>query len=167
MTETIVARVNMAAKTMPGYASSLINILEADDKVIPLKDTQTILNRLKPNEWTTLLIQDPTGYEVVKVLNFQGNIAIERGLSGTTPKRFPVGSCVTFSPSDELLKALVCETDCCPEGEDKNYGTVATAPSSVALEIAPNTVIGGVSSVLGEPTGFMLINGKKVPYYEG
>lgn len=167
MTETIVARVNMAAKTMPGYASSLTNILEADDKVIPLKDTQTILNRLKPNEWTTLLIQDPTGYEVIKVLNFQGNIAIERGLSGTTPKRFPVGSCVTFSPSDELLKALVCETDCCPEGEDKNYGTVATAPSSVALEIAPNTVIGGVSSVLGEPTGFMLINGKKVPYYEG
>ena len=157
----------MAAKTMPGYASSLTNILEADDKVIPLKDTQTILNRLKPNEWTTLLIQDPTGYEVVKVLNFQGNIAIERGLSGTTPKRFPVGSCVTFSPSDELLKALVCETDCCPEGEDKNYGTVATAPSSVALEIAPNTVIGGVSSVLGEPTGFMLINGKKVPYSEG
>lgn len=167
MTETIVARVNMAAKTMPGYASSLTNILEADDKVIPLKDTQTILNRLKPNEWTTLLIQDPTGYEVIKVLNFQGNIAIERGLSGTTPKRFPVGSCVTFSPSDELLKALVCETDCCPEGEDKNYGTVATAPSSVALEVAPNTVIGGVSSVLGEPTGFMLINGKKVPYYEG
>ena len=167
MTETIVARVNMAAKTMPGYASSLTNILEADDKVIPLKDTQTILNRLKPNEWTTLLIQDPTGYEVVKVLNFQGNIAIERGLSGTTPKRFPVGSCVTFSPSDELLKALVCETDCCADGEDKNYGTVATAPSSVALEIAPNTVIGGASAILGEPTGFMLINGKKVPYYEG
>ena len=167
MTETIVARVNMAAKTMPGYASSLINILEADDKVIPLKDTQTILNRLKPNEWTTLLIQDPIGYEVVKVLNFQGNIAIERGLSGTTPKRFPVGSCVTFSPSDELLKALACETDCCPEGEDKNYGTVATAPSSVALETAPNTVIGGASAILGEPTGFMLINGKKVPYYEG
>ena len=157
----------MAAKTMPGYASSLINILEADDKVIPLKDTQTILNRLKPNEWTTLLIQDPTGYEVIKVLNFQGNIASERGLSGTTPKRFPVGSCVTFSPSDELLKALACESDCCPEGEDKNYGTVATAPSSVALEIAPNTVIGGASAVLGEPTGFMLINGKKVPYYEG
>lgn len=157
----------MVAKTMPGYASSLTNILEADDKVIPLKDTQTILNRLKPNEWTTMLIQDPTGYEVIKVLNFQGNIAIERGLSGTTPKRFPIGSCVTFSPSDELLKALICDTDCCPEGEDKNYGTVATAPSSVALEIAPNTVIGGVSSVLGEPTGFMLINGKKVPYYEG
>lgn len=167
MTETIVARVNMAAKTMTGYASSLTNILEADDKVIPLKDTQTILNRLKPNEWTTMLVQDPTGYEVIKVLNFQGNIAIERGLSGTTPKRFPVGSCVTFSPSDELLKAIICETDCCPDGEDKNYGTVATAPSSVALEIAPNTVIGGVSSVLGEPTGFMLINGKKVPYYEG
>ena len=88
-------------------------------------------------------------------------------MSGTTPKRFPVGSCVTFSPSDELLKALACETDCCPEGEDKNYGTVATAPSSVALEIAPNTVIGGASAILGEPTGFMLINGKKVPYYEG
>lgn len=157
----------MAVKTMPGYASSLNNVLEADDKVIPLKDTQTILNRLKPKEWTTLLIQDTVGYEVVKVLNFQGNIAIERGLSGTTPKRFPVGSCVTFSPSDELLKALACETDCCEEGEDKTYGDAAEPPTKVELEAAPHTVVGGVGAILGEPTGFMLINGKKVPYYEG
>lgn len=157
----------MVAKTIPGYASSLTTILEADDKVIPLKDAQTILNRLKPNEWTTLLIQDTVGYEVVKALNFQGNIAIERGLSGTTPKRFPVGSCVTFSPSDELLKTIAVETDRCEDGEDETYGEAAEAPAKVELEDAPRSVVGGVSAILGEPTGFMLINGKKVPYYEG
>lgn len=156
----------MAAKTMSGYASSLTNILEADDKVIPLKDAQSILNRLQPNDWTTLLIQDTVGYEVVKVLNFQGNIAIERGLSGTTPKRFPVGSCVTFAPSDELLKAMACETDCCENGVDNTYGTTADEPNKVTLEVAPKTVVGGVSAVLGEPSGFMWVNGKKVPYYD-
>lgn len=155
----------MVAKTIPGYASSLTAILEADDKVIPLKDTQSVLNRLAPDEWTTLLIQDTVGYEVVKLLNFQGNLAIERGLSGTTPKRFPVGSCVTFSPSDELIKAMTCETDCCEDGVDITFGENAEAPSKVTLEFAPYTVIGGVSAVLGEPAGFMLINGKKVPYF--
>ena len=72
----------MVAKTMPGYVGNLTAILEADDKSIPLSNPNEILNRLSPNDWTTLLIQDTTGYEVVKVLNFQGNIAIERGLSG-------------------------------------------------------------------------------------
>lgn len=156
----------MVAKTMPGYVGSLTAILEANDKSIPLSNPTEILNRLSPDDWTTLLIQDPTGYEVVKVLNFRGDLAIERGLSGTKPRRFPLGSCVTFTPSDELLKAMACETDCCGDGVDKTFGETTTEPSKVVLEVAPKTVVGGVSAVLGEPSGFMLVNGKKVPYYE-
>lgn len=158
----------MGAKTIPGYFSSLSAILNADDSAIPLKDSTTLLNRLSDNgDWTTLLIQDTVGYEVVKAINFQGNIAIERGLSGTTAKKFPVGSCVTFTPSDELLKKLACEADCCEGGVDTTYGTAATnPPSSVTVESLPKKVVGRVSAVLGEPTGFMLINGKNVPYYD-
>lgn len=156
----------MVAKTMPGYVGSVTAILEANDKSIPLSNPTEILNRLSPDDWTTLLIQDPTGYEVVKVLNFRGDLAIERGLSGTKPRRFPLGSCVTFTPSDELLKAMACETDCCGDGVDKTFGDTTTEPSRVVLEVAPKTVVGGVSAVLGEPSGFMLVNGKKVPYYE-
>ena len=156
----------MVAKTMPGYVGSVTAILEANDKSIPLSNPTEILNRLSPDDWTTLLIQDPTGYEVIKVLNFQGNLAIERGLSGTKPRRFPIGSCVTFTPSDELIKAMACETDCCGDGVDKTFGDTTTEPSRVVLEVAPKTVVGGVSAVLGEPSGFMLVNGKKVPYYE-
>lgn len=156
----------MVAKTMPGYVGSVTAILEANDKSIPLSNPTEILNRLSPDDWTTLLIQDPTGYEVVKVLNFRGDLAIERGLSGTKPRRFPLGSCVTFTPSDELLKAMACETDCCGDGLDKTFGDTTTEPNKVVLEVAPKTVVGGVSAVLGEPSGFMLVNGKKVPYYE-
>lgn len=156
----------MVAKTMPGYLGTLTEILEADDKSIPLSNPTELLNRLAPNDWTTLLIQDPTGYEVVKILNFQGNLAIERGLSGTKPKRFPLGSCVTFTPSDELLAAFDCQTDCCENGVDSTYGTSTPPPRSVTVEVPPTTILGGPGAILGEPVGFMLINGKKVPYYE-
>lgn len=155
----------MVAKTMPGYIGTLTEILEADDKAIPLSNPTEILNRLAPNDWTTLLIQDPTGYEVVKVLNFQGNLAIERGLSGTKPKRFPLGSCVTFTPSDELLAAFTCQTECCENGVDSTYGTSTTPPNVVTVEVPPTSILGGPGAILGEPVGFMLINGKKVPYY--
>lgn len=158
----------MAAKTMPGFYGTLTSILEPTDRAIPLDTAHTLLERLtESGDFTTLLIQDTVGYEVVKAMNFQNNLVIDRGLSGTQAKRFPVGSCVTFSPSDELLKALACETDCCENGVDETYGkAVEEEPNQVILERLPNKVVGGVSAVLGEPTGFMLINGKKVPYYE-
>lgn len=156
----------MVAKTMPGFLTSLTAILEADDTSIPLKDPREALNRLAQNEWTTLLIQDTVGYEVVKLINHQGELAIERGLSGTVARRFPKGACVNFAPSDELIKAMVCDTDCCENGVDGTYGTQATAPVSLDVEQLPTTITGGLNSLLGEPVGFMLVNGKKVPYYD-
>lgn len=156
----------MVAKTMPGFSTSLTAILEADDTSIPLKDPREALNRLAQNEWTTLLIQDTVGYEVVKLINHQGELAIERGKSGTVARRFPKGACVSFVPSDELIKAMVCEIDCCENGVDGTYGTQATAPVSLEVEQLPTTITGGLNSLLGEPVGFMLVNGKKVPYYD-
>lgn len=157
----------MAVKTIPGYFSKLTHILEPTDRSLPVDNPQTLINRLSENgDWTTLIIQDTVGYEVVKVMNYQGNLVLDRGLSGTTPKRFPVGSCISFSPSDELFKTLACEADCCENGVDETFGESAEQPSGVTLEQLPKIVLGGASSLLGEPTGFMLINGKKVPYYE-
>lgn len=156
----------MGAKTIPGYFSSLTHILEPSDHSLPLDNISALKNRLSENgDFTTLLIQDTVGYEVVKVLNHQGELVIDRGLSGTTPKRFPVGSCVTFSPSDELLKALACENDCCENGEDITFGEVAEETVGVEIGTLPTTIIGSANAVLGSPAGFMLINGKKVPYY--
>lgn len=70
----------MVAKTIPGYFSKLIQILEATDHILPAENMLELKNRLTSDgDWTTLLIQDTVGYEVVKVVNFQGNIAIDRG----------------------------------------------------------------------------------------
>lgn len=157
----------MVAKLIPGYFSRLDSILEATDRALPVCEEKTILNLLNNDgDWTTLLIQDTVGYEVVKVINHRNTVVIDRGLSHTKPKRFPVGSCVTFTPSEELLKAIICATDCCENGEDTTFGEVIEAPNQVPVETLPNKVIGGYDTILGEPDGFMLINGKKVPYYE-
>lgn len=167
MTKQIVAEVIMVAKTVAGYTSSLMQILEATDRSLPVGNLQELRNKL-PNDgdWTTLMIHDTVGYEIVKAINFQGNIAIDRGLSGTSAKRFPVGSCVNFSVSDELLQKMACEVDCCENGVDDHYGDEATPPTTIAnLEQLPKNIVGGVGAILGEPDGFMLINGKKVPYY--
>lgn len=159
----------MVAKTMSGFATSLADVLEAEDKVLPImvKDTKELLTRLnKDGDWTTVLVQDTIGYEVIKVLNFRGEIVLERGLSGTKPKKFPYGSCVVFTPSDELISVMACEVDCCDNGEDTAFGTEAEAPEKVPMPKLPTMLVGGVNAVLGEPTGFMYINGKKVPYYD-
>lgn len=157
----------MVAKTIPGYFSKLIQILESTDHIIPAENMLELKNRLaNDGDWTTLLIQDTVGYEVVKVVNFQGNIAIDRGLSGTNAKRFPVGSCISFSPSDELLHAVACEAECCENGVDDTYGNEAETPVNSDLTHLPAKIIGGATAVLGEPDGFMLINGKKVPYFD-
>lgn len=155
----------MAAKLMPGYTSKLTQILEPTDRAIPLEDTQAVLNRLNEDgDWTTLLVVDTVGYEVIKVINHRGTLAVDRGLSGTVAKRFPVGACVMGTPSDELLKAIACETDCCEE--DTTYGDSATSLNKVQLERLPTNIMGGIDAVLGEPNGFMMINGKRVPYWD-
>lgn len=139
----------MAAKTTPGFSGNLTSILEADDTSIPLSTLSQLKERLSQDgDFTTLLIQDTVGYEVVKVLNFRGELVLERGLSGTTPKRFPTGSCVSFVPSDELFKSFACEADCCEGGADETYGTEAPPPTG-------NT-----------PSGYMFINGKKFAYFD-
>ncbi len=73
---------------------------------------------------------------------------------------------LTF-PSDELIKAMSASTDCCENGVDSTYGTAATAPVGLEVEQLPATLITGrLNSLLGEPVGFMLVNGQKVPYYD-
>lgn len=157
----------MAAKTMPGFYGQLTQVLEASDRAIPLDTTSDLLARLNEDkDFTTLLIQDTVGYEVVKAINLQGNLVIDRGLSGTTAKLFPVGSCVMFAVTDELIKAMACETDCCENGEDITFGKASPEPTSMEMETLPHTVVGGLNALLGAPDGFMLINGKRVPYYE-
>lgn len=155
----------MAAKTMSGYSGKLTAVLESTDRVLPINNASDILARLTDDgDFTTVLIQDTVGYEVVKVINHRGSLAIDRGLSGTKAKRFPVGSCVMFAVTDEFLKATVCETDCCENGVAQT--DEVTSPLAKRVEDLPQFIIGGANVLLGRPSGFMLINGKKLPYFD-
>lgn len=157
----------MGVKYLAGYTGELTDVLEADDLVIALNNSPTLKQKLaNDGDWTSLIVRDNAGYEIIKVLNFQGNLAIERGIDGTTSRKFPKGSCVSATPSQGLIEAIACQASCCDE-VDETYGDITdNPPSPVSLEVLPNKVIGGVAGVLGEPDGFMLINGKKVPFYE-
>ncbi len=99
-----------------------------------------------------------------RLINHQGALAIERGLSGTVARRFPKGR-VNFAPSDELNKAMVCDTDCRENGADSTYGTSLLLQSALKLSNYPQRLL-AVKLLLGEPVGFMLVNGKKAPYYD-
>lgn len=157
----------MTAKHLSGYSGTLNTVLNADDLVIGVNSAPELLNRLKNDgDWTTLLVKDNTGFEVIKVRNFQGNLAIERGLDGTTSRKFPIGSCVFAEMSETLVKAIVCETSCCDEVDDTLGEVSQDEPKAIDLEVLPKSIIGGVTAVMGEPLGFVLINGMEVPYYK-
>ena len=156
----------MAVKDMPGYSGSLTEVMLADDSVIPLSNPQVVLDRLTSDgDWTTLLVQDTVGYEVIRAKNFRGDLVIDRGLSGTTPKKFPVGSCVSFVMTLDLLKEFICTTDCCEDGTDITFGQSTEAPLVTTVSVLPKEIVGGASQVLGRPLGYMLLNGKSIPYY--
>ncbi len=64
-------------------------------------------------------------------------------------------------PSDELIKAMVCDTGAA-SGVDSTCSTLLLLQSALTV---PTTITGRLNSLLGEPVGFMLVMAKKeLPY---
>lgn len=93
----------------------LNSILEADDKYLPLAtpDLNKLLSHVPEGEDIYLTIKDDLYTEYIKAQNQCGTIVIERGIAGTTPRRFPRGSCVFFETSLPVVQWLICNYDCC------------------------------------------------------
>lgn len=58
---------------------------------------------------TISLMRGSTSLEVVKITLVRGSIVLERGLDGTVPGMFPVGSCFDTAVTHAWVKDLVCQ----------------------------------------------------------
>jgi len=66
-------------------------------------------------DYTYLTVSDDRYVEVVKAMHHLGFVVLERGVGGTTARRFGYGSCVQalFGPEIALaVKDLICTYDC-------------------------------------------------------
>lgn len=62
---------------------------------------------------TITLTRGSSSIEVVKLSLVRGSIVLERGLDGTVPGMFPVGSCFDTAVTHSWVKDYVCQT--CPD----------------------------------------------------
>lgn len=102
-----------------GFISNLIAKLGDNDKDLPIYEEHIALlkNRLANDKYTYLKILDGTNIEYIKVSNVNGSLVIERGYELTSPKTFPVGSCVKWEITPTAVRDIVCQMSCCPVRE--------------------------------------------------
>lgn len=93
--------------------------LEKYDTYLPLSqaDTNRLLTHIPDGDETYLTIQDNLRTEYIHVENQCGTIVIiERGVDSEAYK-FPKGSCVFFETSLPVIKWLICNYNCCEDGD--------------------------------------------------
>ena len=97
----------------------LNDVLLTDDKYLPLcqSDNNKLLALIPDGESMYLTIQDNLYTEWVLVENQCGTLVLHRGEGGSTARKFPRGSCVFFETSLPLIKWLICNYDCCADGD--------------------------------------------------
>lgn len=101
------------------FSATLNNTLTSDSGFLPLSenDTNRLLSILPEEEEMLLTITDGLYLEWIKAENQCGTIVIERGIRGSTPRRFPRGTCVKFDTSLPVVEWLICNHDCCADEE--------------------------------------------------
>lgn len=115
---------------------NLADVLLADDKHLTLtdRDNARLLAHIPDGDETYLTIQDNLYSEWIKATNQCGTIVLERGIGGSEARKFPKGSCVFFETSVPVIKWLICNHDCCNDGDCKLTPvtfTKATLPTGI------------------------------------
>jgi hypothetical protein len=101
------------------FRSYLARHLEADELTLPLACHE--LDRLatllgSEGESIYLTLRDNRHEEEIEVGIVCGLTVIrERGVGGTTPRKFPRGTEIFFRVTVSVVERLVCLTDCCEE----------------------------------------------------
>lgn len=101
------------------FSATLFDNLLADTNYVPLteRDKSRLLETIPEGEEMYLTISDSLYTEWVLAKNQCGFIVITRGVDGSEPRKFPKGSCIFFEASLPVIKWLICDHDCCADGD--------------------------------------------------
>lgn len=115
---------------------TLAAVMEADDKYFPLNasDMARLVEHIPDGDETILTIHDDLYTEWVRVENQCGTLVVHRAQGGSTARKFPRGACVFFETSLPVIQWLICNYDCCAEGECVQT-PVSVAQSSVSAAV--------------------------------
>jgi hypothetical protein len=97
------------------FAAQLSASLEKDARALPLTpaDTDKLKALVREDDYTYLVLREPTGSEIIKVEHTCGGLLITRGEDHTEPRKFPRGTCVRFEMTPAVVKDMICTVDCC------------------------------------------------------
>lgn len=107
---------NMSYKGVAGFISNLTDKYQDTNTGLPIPDEHKglLLNRLGDNNYTYLEIIDGTQIEYIRITNNGNNLIANRGIELTSPKTFPIGSCVKWVLTPMAVRDIICQMDCCP-----------------------------------------------------
>ena len=105
--------------TPHGFQGRLAASMGPTDTSLPLVagDAALLASSLGQTHHAWLTVYDPTGSEVVRATAWGGQILVERGQDGSTPRTFPPGSCVDARVTYAGVKDLMCNYSCCDTGD--------------------------------------------------
>lgn len=99
--------------------SAVLNgVLEKTDTYLPLSqaDTNRLLALIPDADEMILTLQDNMYTEYVSVSNQCGTLLVTRGVD-SEPRKFPKGTCLFFETSLPVVKWLICNYNCCEDGD--------------------------------------------------
>ena len=116
------------------FAATLNARLDKGARQLPLSasDEAKLMAAVGDEEYTYLVLRDPTGAEIVKVENTCNTLLVTRGQDGTDDRNVPRGSCVRFEMVPAIVKDLICNYNCC----DGDCPCEAVAAAGITLSPA-------------------------------
>lgn len=106
---------NATYEQFAGFISNLVEKYADVDTDLPIHEQHiaALRNRITDGKYTHLKLFDGTNIEYIKVSNTGGALVVERGIELTTPKTFPVGSCVKWELTPTAVRDIICQMECC------------------------------------------------------
>jgi hypothetical protein len=155
----------MSIAILTGFRSTLRYRLVSSDTAISIPRADAIkLNAIGIGNYTYLTIKDRTRSEIVRYDHTADwdsadpavvQVPVTRDAGGSGAQNFAYGACVLWEVNGLYINDYIREILAVP-GE---------APATSEGPALPTTMVGGRGQILGQPSGYLDLDGKSVPYY--
>lgn len=99
---------------LTGFRSYLTGKLLPEHTDLPIDKSSmgVLVSKLGEGNYTYLTISDDRYYEIIKATLVCGNIILDRGVDGTTPRTFPCNAVVSFEIVPAVIRYMICNETC-------------------------------------------------------